>query len=58
MIKYIEETVNYLHEKGFKNPEIGIILGTGLEQLINHIDVIKEVRLGPNYRKRDYNGRN
>tara|TARA_R110002050_G_scaffold157357_1_gene285917 strand:+ start:9738 stop:10550 length:813 start_codon:yes stop_codon:yes gene_type:complete len=43
MIKYIEETVNYLHEKGFKNPEIGIILGTGLEQLINHIDVIKEV---------------
>ncbi|WNH13469.1 purine-nucleoside phosphorylase [Thalassobellus suaedae] len=43
MIKYIEETVTYLKEKGFENPEIGIILGTGLGQLINHIDIIKEV---------------
>ncbi len=43
MIKYIEETVTYLQEKGFDNPEIGIILGTGLGQLINHIDIIKEV---------------
>ena len=43
MIKYIEETVEYLQEKGFENPEIGIILGTGLGQLINEIDIIKEV---------------
>ncbi|WNH08161.1 purine-nucleoside phosphorylase [Thalassobellus suaedae] len=43
MIKYIEETVTYLKEKGFENPETGIILGTGLGQLINHIDIIKEV---------------
>ncbi|MFI1745281.1 purine-nucleoside phosphorylase [Thalassobellus sediminis] len=43
MIKYIEETVSYLKEKGFENPEIGIILGTGLGQLINEIDIIKEV---------------
>ncbi|AXT21093.1 purine-nucleoside phosphorylase [Flavobacteriaceae bacterium AU392] len=43
MIKYIDETTQYLQEKGFNNPEIGIILGTGLGQLINEIEVIKEV---------------
>lgn len=43
MIKHIEETVNYLKNKGFEKPEIGIILGTGLGQLIDEIDIIKEV---------------
>ncbi|MDD7888211.1 purine-nucleoside phosphorylase [Flavivirga sp. 57AJ16] len=43
MIKYINETTEYLQDKGFKAPEIGIILGTGLGQLINEIDIIKEV---------------
>lgn len=43
MIKHIEETTKYLKEKGFENPEIGIILGTGLGQLINEIEIIKEV---------------
>ncbi|NMH87297.1 purine-nucleoside phosphorylase [Flavivirga algicola] len=43
MIKYINETTKYLQEKGFESPEIGIILGTGLGQLINEIDIIKEV---------------
>ncbi|GAA3559921.1 purine-nucleoside phosphorylase [Snuella lapsa] len=43
MIKYIEETVEYLQQKGFESPEIGIILGTGLGQLTNDIDIIKEV---------------
>jgi len=43
MIKYIEETVDYLINKGFENPEIGIILGTGLGQLIDKLDIIKEV---------------
>lgn len=43
MIKYIEETVSYLKDKGFENPEIGIILGTGLGQLINEVNIIKEV---------------
>ena len=32
-----------LKEKGFESPEIGIILGTGLGQLINHVEIIKEV---------------
>ncbi|WP_298495092.1 purine-nucleoside phosphorylase [uncultured Algibacter sp.] len=43
MIKLIEETVDYLKDKGFENPEIGIILGTGLGQLINDVNIIKEV---------------
>lgn len=42
MIKFINETVDYLKEKGFNNPEIGIILGTGLGQLINDVEILKE----------------
>jgi len=37
MIKFIKETAEYLQEKGFDNPEVGIILGTGLGQLVNEI---------------------
>ena len=43
MIKQIQRTTEYLQEKGFENPEIGIILGTGLGQLLNEIEIIKEV---------------
>ncbi|WP_452227484.1 purine-nucleoside phosphorylase [Lacinutrix cladophorae] len=43
MIKYINETVEYLQEKGFEKPEIGIILGTGLGQLLKEINILKEV---------------
>ncbi|KJD37022.1 purine nucleoside phosphorylase [Tamlana sedimentorum] len=43
MIKFIEKTVDYLKEKGFDSPEIGIILGTGLGQLINEIEIIAQV---------------
>ena len=43
MIKQIKKTTEYLQEKGFENPEIGIILGTGLEQLINEIEILEEV---------------
>ena len=43
MITLITETVDYLKNKGFHDPEIGIILGTGLGQLTNDIEIIKEV---------------
>ena len=43
MIKQIQKTTEYLKDKGFVNPEIGIILGTGLGKLIKEIDIIKEV---------------
>jgi purine-nucleoside phosphorylase len=43
MIKFITETTEYLQEKGFDSPEIGIILGTGLGQLINEVKILHEV---------------
>ncbi|WP_203255901.1 purine-nucleoside phosphorylase [Hyunsoonleella ulvae] len=43
MLKFITETVDFLKDKGFENPEIGIILGTGLGQLIDEVEIIKEV---------------
>ncbi len=43
MIKFINETTKYLQDKGFDNPEIGIILGTGLGKLVEEIKIIKEV---------------
>lgn len=39
----LEETTHFLISKGFKNPEIGIVLGTGLSQLINIIDIEREI---------------
>lgn len=41
--KQLEESTNYLKSKGFDNPEIGIILGTGLGQLANEIENSIEV---------------
>ena len=43
MIEIIEETVNYLKNKGFHKPQVGIILGTGLSQILNEIHILKEV---------------
>ncbi len=39
----ILEAVNYLKNKGIDQPEIGIILGTGLGKLTDHIEVITEI---------------
>ena len=43
MLEYINETVDYLVEKGFESPEIGIILGTGLGRLMDEVEIIKQV---------------
>lgn len=43
MLNYILETTEYLKEKGFENPEVGIILGTGLGMLVEEITILKEV---------------
>jgi len=43
MVKEINETVEYLQAKGFDAPEIGIILGTGLGQLIHEVEILHEV---------------
>lgn len=36
--KQLEESVEYLNKKGFDSPEIGIVLGTGLGQLVSEIE--------------------
>ncbi len=36
--KQLDESVEYLKNKGFDAPEIGIVLGTGLGKLVNEID--------------------
>jgi purine-nucleoside phosphorylase len=46
-----KQTTDFLINKGFDNPEIGIVLGTGLGQLVNHIDIIQEINYSeiPNF---------
>ncbi|MEP0133764.1 MAG: purine-nucleoside phosphorylase [Eudoraea sp.] len=36
--KQLEESSLYLKDKGFESPEIGIVLGTGLGRLVDHIE--------------------
>ncbi len=36
--KHLEDSIAYLQEKGFDKPEIGIVLGTGLGQLVDHLE--------------------
>ncbi|MCK5441856.1 MAG: purine-nucleoside phosphorylase [Maribacter sp.] len=36
--KQLQESTDYLKEKGFDNPEIGIVLGTGLGKLVDAIE--------------------
>ncbi|MBZ9632395.1 purine-nucleoside phosphorylase [Salegentibacter sp. LM13S] len=43
MIKKLNETTDYLISKGFDTPEIGIILGTGLGNLVDDIKIEAEV---------------
>lgn len=43
MIKALEETTEFLQARGFEDPEIGIILGTGLGKLIDELEIISEV---------------
>ena len=41
--KQLQETIRFLKSEGIKNPEIGIVLGTGLGKLVNEISIEKEV---------------
>jgi len=43
MTEQIKETLDFLKKQGFESPELGIILGTGLGALTNHIQIIHEV---------------
>ena len=43
MIEKVKSTVSFLKEKGYEMPDLGIILGTGLGALTNHIEIIQEI---------------
>ena len=43
MREQLNKTVEFLKEKGFDKPEVGIILGTGLGKLVNHVQVEAEI---------------
>jgi purine-nucleoside phosphorylase len=36
--KQLEKSIKYLQSQGFDAPEVGIVLGTGLGQLVDHIE--------------------
>lgn len=42
-MKYTEEAATYLKQRGFENPEIGIILGSGLGKMLEYMEIEKEV---------------
>lgn len=42
-IETINKTVTFLKEKGFTAPQIGIVLGTGLGQLVHHLEIEVEI---------------
>ncbi len=41
MLQQLEETVEWLRAKGITDPEVGIVLGSGLGGLVENIEVIK-----------------
>ena len=43
MINQISETAAFIKKSGITDPEIGIILGTGLGNLIKEINIIKSI---------------
>ncbi len=51
MIKFINQTTEYLKQRGIDQAEIGIILGTGLGKLVDSLEVIKQIsyNLIPNF---------
>lgn len=42
-VELVKETVDFLRQKGFSSPNMGIILGTGLGALADEIDVVAEI---------------
>lgn len=43
VVSRINESVAYLNQQGIAEPQIGIVLGTGLGHLASHIQVIQEI---------------
>lgn len=51
MINSIKQTTDFLQKNGFLNPNIGIVLGTGLGQFVDHIKIEREINYNeiPNF---------
>lgn len=51
VIEQLEETVKFLNDRGIVDPEVGIVLGTGLANLVSRIHIEKEISysLIPNF---------
>jgi purine-nucleoside phosphorylase len=51
VIAQLEETVKFLNERGIAQPEVGIVLGTGLANLVSRMQIEKEISysLIPNF---------
>ena len=43
MLHEIREATAYLKRKGFEEPEVGIVLGTGLKKFIDKMDVVVQI---------------
>ena len=43
MLQKIQNAADFIRSKVEKLPKVGIILGTGLGQLVDHIDIVKEI---------------
>ncbi|MGV3594646.1 MAG: purine-nucleoside phosphorylase [Sediminibacterium sp.] len=43
MLQKIEECASFLNERGFKSPEVAVVLGTGLGSFVQHIDIIHTI---------------
>ncbi len=41
--QHIQETADFIMANGIDQPQVGIILGTGLGGLVNHLNIIKEI---------------
>ena len=51
MLKKIKETIDYFEKEVHFKPEVGIILGTGLGDLVNEIEILHKIKYGeiPNF---------
>lgn len=50
MIETIKRTAEYIRSQVGEMPQTAVILGTGLGDLVNHIQITKEARLSHNPR--------
>lgn len=41
--QHLQETISFLKSQGINNPEIGIVLGTGLGKIVNEIQIEQEI---------------